>query len=81
MRYDVTLIYAGFVMASSKERFADLLEIIKQLLNSVLAGYEELLIRPRPPALADNTNLCLNNSSYPARTDFNNCLIVRKILL
>ena len=30
---------------------------------------------PQPSALADNTNLCLNNSSYPTRTEFNNCLI------
>ena len=45
-------------------------KIIKQLLNSVLAGYDELL-RPRfvlsASASADNTNLCLNNSSYPAQ--------------
>ena len=49
-------------------------QIIKQLLNSVLVGYEELL-RPRF-VLSDNTNLRLNNSSYPTRTEFNNCLIV-----
>ena len=47
---------------------------IKQLLNSVLVGHEELL-RQRF-VLSDNTNLCLNNSSYPTRTEFNNCFII-----
>ena len=49
----------------------------KQLFNSVLAGYEELL-RQRfvLSASADNTNRGLNNSSYPARTEFNNCFII-----
>ena len=46
--------------------------IIKQLLNSVFVGYEEFLrprlcYLPKPSASADNTNLCLNNSSYPTR--------------
>ena len=41
------------------------------LINSALVGYVELL-RPRfvlsePSASADNTNLCLNNPSYPTR--------------
>ena len=30
----------------------------------------------KPKAEADNTNRGLNNSSYPARTDFNNCFII-----
>ena len=29
---------------------------------------------PKPEA--DNTNRGLNNSSYPARTEFNNCFII-----
>ena len=56
---------------------------IKQLLNSVLVGYEELLGQrfvlsalPKPKAEADNTNRGLNNSSYPTRTEFNNCFII-----
>ena len=59
---------------------------IKQLLNLVLVGYEELL-RQRfvlsegrglcyPKAEADNANRGLNNSSYPTRTEFNNCFII-----
>ena len=52
-----------------KEKIRKYKWMIKQLVNSVLVGYEELL-RPRfakPKASADNTNLCLNNSSYPTR--------------
>ena len=30
---------------------------------------------PKPKAEADNTNRGLNNSSYPTRTEFNNCFI------
>ena len=30
-------------------------------------------VLPQPSASADNTNLCLNNSSYPTRTEFSNC--------
>ena len=44
-------------------------KIIKQLLKSVLVGYEKLL-RPRfvlSLCAIYNTNLCLNNSSHPAR--------------
>ena len=55
----------------------------KQLLNSVLVGYEELLrprfvlsAKPKVSASADNTNRGLNNSSYPTRTEFNNCFII-----
>ena len=56
-------------------------EVNKQLLNSVLVGYEELLrlglcYLPQPSASADNTNRGLNNSSYPTRTEFNNCFII-----
>ena len=29
-----------------------------------------------PKAEADNTNRGLNNSSYPTRTEFNNCFII-----
>ena len=31
--------------------------------------------KPKPKAEADNTNRGLNNSSYPTRTEFNNCFI------
>ncbi len=31
---------------------------------------------PKPKAEADNTNRGLNNSSYPTRTEFNNCFII-----
>ena len=31
---------------------------------------------PKPKAEADNTNRGLNNSSFPTRTEFNNCLII-----
>ena len=31
---------------------------------------------PKPKAEADNTNRSLNNSSYPTRTEFNNCFII-----
>ena len=31
---------------------------------------------PKPKAEADNTNRRLNNSSYPTRTEFNNCFII-----
>ena len=46
--------------------------IIKELLNSVLVGYEELcglglFYLLQPSASADNTNLCLDNSSFPTR--------------
>ena len=43
---------------------------MKQLLNSVLAvagNYLGLGLSASASALVDNTNLCLNNSSYPAR--------------
>ncbi len=30
----------------------------------------------KPKAEADNTNRALNNSSYPRRTEFNNCFII-----
>ena len=30
----------------------------------------------KPKAEADNTNRGLNNSSYPTRTEFNNCFII-----
>ena len=31
---------------------------------------------PKPKAEADNTNRGLNNSSFPTRTEFNNCFII-----
>ena len=31
---------------------------------------------PKPKAEADNTNRGLNNSSYPMRTEFNNCFTI-----
>ena len=54
---------------------------IKQLLNSVFVGYEESLrqrfvLSAKPKASADNTNRGLNNSSYPTKTEFNNCFII-----
>ena len=79
--YDVTLTYTAYAKCGKiqmagffKGKVRKYKQIIKQLLNSVLVGYEELL-RPRF-VLSDNTNLRLNNSSYPTRTEFNNCLIV-----
>ena len=30
----------------------------------------------QPAASADNANLCLNNSRYPAKTEFNNYFII-----
>ena len=36
----------------------------------------EVCVICRSEAVADNTNLALNNSSYPARTEFNNCFII-----
>ena len=50
--------YIGMTANSYKKRYYNH-KTIKQLLNSVLAGYQ-------PSASADNTNLCLHNSSYPA---------------
>ena len=51
-----------------KEKVRKYKQIIKQLLNSVLVEYEELL-RPRfvLSASGDNTHLCLYNSSYSTR--------------
>ena len=55
--------------------------IIKQLLNEVewdMRDYQGrgLCYLPKPKAEADNTNRGLNNSSYPTRTEFNNCFII-----
>ena len=54
---------------------------IKQLLNEVeqnMMNYQgrDLCYLPKPEAEADNTNRGLSNSSYLARTEFNNCFIV-----
>ena len=56
--------------ASSRERFANTNKIIKQLLNSVLVGYEELLrpwfvLSSNYSSYPTNNN---NNSSYPTRS-------------
>ena len=34
------------------------------------------MLSTKPKAEADNTNRGLNNSSYPTRTEFNNCFII-----
>ena len=55
--------------------------IIKQLLNSACAGYQNYLdlgqcYLPQPSASADNIDLGLNNSGYPAQPHpiiVNNC--------
>ena len=54
-----------------------------QLLNSVLVGYEKLLMQRFVIVLsAEGSGRCylhiltLNNFSYPTRTEFNNCFII-----
>ena len=65
--HDVPLL-AACVFLLTKQAFKLSLKyfqkIIKQLMNSVQVGYEELL---GPRSVLDTTNFCLNNSSYPAR--------------
>ena len=51
----------------------------KQSLNEVeqdMRNYKDRGLCYLPKAEADNTNRDLNNSSYPARTEFNNCFII-----
>ena len=54
---------------------------IKQLLNEVEQDMRNnsgrsLCYLPKLGAGVDNTNRGLSNSSYPVRTEFNNCFII-----